>query len=163
MLLYCSVYYQIHVLKKTNNMKPRLLYALLFIIVLVSGCFNDKSALPAPTPSGTFTGQFRRVHITQKTGLRDTLKANIQVDLNSTTGYKVTGDTSTVHAGSYGTYSVNSSYIQFNDATLSPTIQPAKVHLAGIYQYYFDGTVFQMVYNTPLDTVSLQYDLKKVN
>jgi len=80
-----------------------------------------------------------------------------------TTGFKVTGDTSTVHAGSYGDYGVNSIYntVTFIDKTYPKTGIPTKAHLDGTYQYYYDGTVLQLLGNSALDTVSFQYNLTK--
>lgn len=145
-------------------MKFKLLYLFLLIIVLASGCLSNKSSAPVPAniPQGTFTGQFRRIHTNLKTGLRDTALANLQLVLNTTNGFKVTGDTSTLHAGSYGQCVLNQSYIQFYDVTYPATGTPAKAHLNGVYQYYYDGTVFQML-NNPADTLSLQYDMKKTS
>ena len=143
-------------------MKPKLLYALLILVVAASGCFTNKSA-PTPIPAGTFTGEFRRVHVNLKTTVADTQKANITLNLDLTTGFAVTGDTSTVHAGSHGGYSISSTYALFNDVTYSPTAKQTKVHLAGTYSYYYDGSTFQMVLNSAFDTLSYQYDLKKTN
>ena len=144
-------------------MKLKLLYALPFLMLL-AGCFSssDKSAAPVPFPSGNFTGQFRAIHQNSKTGYHDTLKATLQLSLSTTTGYKVTGDTATVHAGSFGQYAMNHTLVQFVDSTLPTTGTPKKVHLSGYYQYYYDGTVFQML-AAPSDTLVYQYDLKKVN
>ena len=145
-------------------MKSNLLYPLLVIVVFASGCFGNKNSAPAPAiPSGNFTGQFRRVHTSPRNGAMDTLKANLMLSLNVTTGFAVTGDTATVHAGSHGSYAIGSSYIEFSDVTFPPTGTPTKIHLSGVYQYYYDGTVFQMVANSYLDTISYQYDMKKVN
>jgi len=137
-----------------------------FLLVLASGCLSNKNNAPGPSrplPEGTFAGPFRLIHKSFKTGKRDTLKANINLTLSTTVGFKVTGDTATVHSGSYGDYVANSTYIQFFDKTYSSTKQPTKTHLTGIYQYFYDGTTFQMLASGALDTLSLQYDLKKVN
>lgn len=145
-------------------MKPQLLYFSLLIVVLASGCFSNKSSAPAPViPSGTFKGQFRRVHLNQSTAKRDTLSANIILTMNTATGYSVTGDTTKLHAGSYGGYAISSNLIQFNDLTYSASAPQTKIHLAGTYQYYYDGTIFQMVGYSALDTLAYQYDLTKSN
>jgi hypothetical protein len=150
--------------QKTGNMKSKLLCLLLLITVFASGCYSDKSAAPAPEiPVGTFAGQFRLVHTTYKTGMIDTLSANIQLTMNTSLDFSVTGDTSTVHAGSHGAYATSGNYIQFNDVTYPKTGIPVKAHLEGVYAYYYDGSIFQMVANSPFDTLSYQYDLKKVN
>ena len=144
-------------------MKSKLLYLLLLIIVFGSGCVNTKNNnTPVPVPAGTFTGTFRKIHQTAKTGKLDTASAAIQITLNTTTGFTVTGDTTTLHAGSYGGYAIASTFIEFNDVTLPKIGVPVKIHLNGAYQYYFDGTVFQMLSN-PSDTIAYQYDMKKVS
>jgi hypothetical protein len=144
-------------------MKLKLLYALP-LLTLLAGCMgsNNKNAAPVPVPSGNFKGQFRAIHQNSKTGYHDTLKAILNLSLSTTTGFKVTGDTATVHAGSFGDYAMNSALVQFVDNTLPTTGKPAKIHLSGYYQYYYDGTVFQML-AAPSDTLVYQYDLKKVN
>jgi len=144
-------------------MKHRLLYLFPILLVLLSSCFNNKTAAPASTttvPSGTFTGQFRLLRFSKKTGAYDTLSANIMLTMETSTGYKVTGDTSTIQAGSYGDYGISTlnSNIVFQDKTY-PT--PTKTHLNGQYQYQYDGTTLQMVANSALDTLSLQYNLTK--
>jgi hypothetical protein len=145
-------------------MKSKLLCLLLLIVVLASGCYSDKSSAPTPVVlAGTFTGQFRLVHTAYKTGVRDTLSTNIQLTMNNSMDFAVTGDTSTIHAGSHGVYATSGNYIQFTDITYPKTSIPVKAHLAGIYAYYYDGSIFQMVANSPFDTLSYQYDLKKVN
>ncbi|TWI95928.1 hypothetical protein JN11_04203 [Mucilaginibacter frigoritolerans] len=148
-------------------MKSKLLYSLftVTILALASGCISNKNT-PTPTnyPTGTFTGQFRLIRNNLTTGVHDTSSANIQLVLNATTGYSVTGDTSTLQAGSHGAYAINSNYIDFQDATYPKTGTPTKTHLNGIYQYYYDGSsVFQMLTASPLDTLVLEYDLKKTN
>lgn len=144
-------------------MKLNLLPVCLLAILILSSCVGNKSAAPVPVPAGNFTGEFRRVHIS-KTGVHDTLKANIQLSLDLTTGFAVTGDTLTVHAGSHGGYAISANYIQFNDITYPKTGTPSKIHLNGAYEYYYDGSsVFQMVTSTLPDTLSFQYDLKKAN
>jgi len=146
-------------------MKHKLLYLFPFLLALTSGCFGSKNSTPIPSPDGTFSGQFRLIQKHSKTGISDTATANIQLVLDLTTGYKVTGDTSTLHAGSYGDYGVNSIYntITFVDKTYPKTGIPTKTHLNGQYQYYYDGSTFQMVAFGALDTLILQYNLKKTN
>jgi hypothetical protein len=146
-------------------MKSKLLYSLFAITILASGCMGGKNnPTPVNYPSGTFTGQFRLIHTNLLTGKHDTSAANIQLTMSTATGYQVTGDTSTLHAGSKGAYAINAGYIDFQDATLPKTGTPKKTHLNGTYEYYYDGSsVFQMIPASSTDTLALQYDLKKTN
>jgi hypothetical protein len=142
-------------------MKHKILYALPIVTVLLAGCFGKPKVVPALIPSGTFTGQFRLLHRHTDTAPFDTTTANITVTLQTPAyTYTVTGDTSTVHAGSNGTWGTNGSYIIFNDKTLPKDGNSAKTHLSGVYLFQYDGTTLQMKANA-LDTLSLQYDLKK--
>lgn len=112
-------------------------------------------------PSGTFTGQFRYLHRHASNVPFDTVKANLTIKFGTPANtYAVTGDTSTVHAGSKGTFSVGSPYMVFADSTFSTTATTTKTHLAGAYIYYYDGTVFQLLAYSA-DTLSLQYDLRR--
>jgi hypothetical protein len=145
-------------------MKRILLYSLLSLAAFVSGCVANKSTAPAPlAPEGTFAGEFKVTTTNATTGAVDSLKATIQLQMEETTGYKVTGDTSTVHAGSYGSYAVNTSNstITFGDKTFPLTGTPAKVHLSGVYDYLYDGTTLQMAAYGSDNTVSYYYNLKK--
>jgi len=146
-------------------MKHKLLYLLPFILALASGCFGNKNNNPTPVtpPTGTFSGEFKLTHLNQKTGAIDSSKAIIQLQMETATGYKVTGDTATLHAGSYGSYIVSSdgAAIQFTDKTFPATGTPVKIHLSGIYQYLYNGSNLQMLAYGPLDTLSFYYNLKK--
>jgi hypothetical protein len=144
-------------------MKSIVLYLLLFVVVTAMGCFPKNTAPVPVTPEGNFTGQFTQVHLS-KSGKYDTLKANLNISLMRPTSYKVTGDTLKIHAGSYGAYGISGSYyIQFADYTFPTNGWPTKVHLAGVYEYYYDGTTFQLLYKFPTDTLSYQYNFTKVN
>ena len=139
----------------------KIIYLLPVLVALVSGCFNDQNSVPAPDPSGTFTGEFRRISKAADQSI-DTLKANIKVVIQPGIGYHVLGDTTTVHAGSKGHYGINGNGIMFVDDTYSATGTSTKTHLNGEYLFIYNGSVFQMVRNSG-DTLSLQYDLKKTN
>lgn len=143
-------------------MKHKLLYLIPIVALLMVGCFKKPAVnTTASTVSGTFTGTFRLLHRSNDKLPFDTTGCNVVVTINpSGNTYTVTGDTTTVHAGSHGTYSLSAPYIDFVDATYPLTGIPSKTHLNGVYEYYYDGTTFQMLaYST--DTLSLQYDLKK--
>jgi hypothetical protein len=146
-------------------MKKKLLYFLGLGMVIASGC-NKTTKLnipPALTPGGTFSGKFTLYHQNSKTGKTDSSSAILQLSLETATGFKVTGDTATLHAGSYGSYAVSASTsnIGFEDKTYPTTGTPKKIHLDGIYDYLYDGTTLQMAAYGPLDTLTYYYNLKK--
>src|ERR1700744_585176 len=104
-------------------MKHKLLYFIPVIVMFLTSCFGNKQA-PTPSLSGTFSGQFTLFHRHTTTTPFDTLKANITLNLTSANNsYTVTGDTSTVIAGSKGVYQLatNGNLILFIDNTLSTT------------------------------------------
>ncbi len=141
----------------------RLLYLLPLVFAFATGCIPKSNTPPSNTiPQGTFTGQFKLTHTSSKTGLKDSLTANIQLQIEPATGYTVTGDTATVHAGSFGSYGVNQSNytMLFVDKTFPPTGTPKKIHLAGVYDYIFNGTNLQLVAYGALDTLTYYYNLK---
>jgi hypothetical protein len=148
-------------------MRLTLLYLLTFLfafILLESGCGGDNISNPTPNvPEGTFSGKFSLYHLHDKSGVVDTQTAVVNLNIETSTGFKVTGDTSTVHAGSYGSFVVNSNYteIDFVDKTYPTTGTPAKVHLNGIYNYSFNGTTLQMVTTSAYDTLTYVYNLTR--
>jgi len=143
-------------------MNRNLLYLLPFLIILGAGCLKTNNDVKQPgTPSGTFSGQFRYLHRHSSNVPFDTVKTNLTITMTTPANtYAVTGDTSTIHAASHGTFSIGSPYMVFNDATFPPAGTATKTHLAGAYLYYYDGTVFQLLAYSA-DTLSLQYDLKR--
>jgi hypothetical protein len=145
-------------------MKRILLYSSLIFVALASGCVpTTVSPVVAAGPEGTFTGQFMYFHLHSKTGVVDTTKANIQLQMEQSTGFKVTGDTATIHAGSFGSYIVNTAYnnVDFLDNTYPTTGTPTKFHLNGVYAYTYDGTILKMVAYSAFDTLTYFYTLKK--
>jgi hypothetical protein len=143
-------------------MKHKLLYLLLPLIAFGTACTKSVPVTPVQIPAGTFIGQFRLLY--RKTGatvIDTTQLATLTINLNDLTkAYSVTGDTS-VHAGSFGTYTIAPPYILFTDKTYPTTGTPTKTHLSGTYEYYYDGTTFQMLNGN--DTLNYQYDLKRSN
>lgn len=143
----------------------KIFYLFPLLLLSASGCLKNSEPAPASTggPVGTFAGLFMYLHKHAKTGVIDTVKANVILSMQPTVGFKVTGDTSTVHAGSYGTCIVNSTYnvINFNDSTYPATGTPTKIHLNGLYQYAYDGSVFQLIAQSTSDTVAYLYNLKR--
>jgi hypothetical protein len=145
-------------------MKIKLTYLMPFLaILLVTAC--TKSDYNAPTvtlPTGTFIGQFMRIRRNPTTTKLDTVKANLNLSLSQTTGFQITGDTSTLHAGSKGSYAANAYYMQFIDQTYVATQPFTKYHLSGVYNYTYDGSNLK-VFISYADTLSLQYAFKKSN
>ena len=141
----------------------RTLYLLPFLLALYMGC-GPSSNTPTPDslPLGTFTGPYTYVHTRFNTGVTDTTRGILILNIETATGYKVTVDTSK-HAGSYGVCYVNSStgYINFVDKTAPASGTPAKIHLNGLYQYSYDGTNFQLAQEGALDTTAIIYNFKK--
>ncbi|HEY9002373.1 MAG TPA: hypothetical protein VIM89_13530 [Mucilaginibacter sp.] len=143
-------------------MKHKLLYLFLLFVIVVTGCAKKSTENVAPPiPSGTFTGEYQRYHRHTNQLPWDSVKTNLTINFTTPAyTYKVTGDTSTVHAGSYGTFGITYPFINFNDKTYSPTTTATKAHLEGYYNYAYDGTNLQM-YVTSSDTLIINYTLKK--
>lgn len=147
-------------------MKFKLLYLLTLLAAIVYGCGGSKNSNVQPIPDGTYSGEFRRLHIhSNNTSIIDTMKTNLVVYISpvSTGTYTVTGDTSTVHAGSKGSFIADGANhtMFFIDNTYPKSGPVTKTHLNGSYAYSYDGSAFKMVAYGPLDTLVLQYDLKK--
>jgi hypothetical protein len=148
-------------------MKRILLYSIpLILLAIVSSCGPGTTAAPqVGGPEGTFNGTFTFYYLHEKTGVTDTtVLPNIQLQLEQSTGYKLSGDTSTVLAASYGSYVVNIPYtaISFADKTYPASGTPTKIHLAGLYSYSWDGTNLVMTSYSAFDTLAYHYVLKKI-
>lgn len=143
-------------------MKHKLLYLLLFLAVVAAGCLKtQKAADPVPIPSGTFTGQFKVFHRHTDKVPFDSTKTTLTVKLTTPDyTYTVTGDTSTLHAGSHGTYAGNAVAMLFTDKTYAASSPFTKWHLNGLYSYTYDGTNLTIYYASS-DTLVLGYALKK--
>lgn len=139
-------------------MKKNLFGLLIILLVFVAGCAK-KEETQVEIPQGTFSGSFTRLHYSKATNTMDTLKANLVIKFSTTTGYAVLSDTSVVHAGSKGGYSVDQLYINFGNTTIpvGPIPTTGKVHLAGLYQYYYQGT--SLKFGKANDTLGYYYDL----
>lgn len=142
-------------------MKRLLIFLMPFVIMLGAGCLKHSDETNNfAIPEGNFAGTFMRIHYSVTTSKYDTLQANLNLSMDINTGYKVTGDTSTVHAGSFGNFSLDPYYIQFADNTLSSNSTSTKSHLAGTYQYLYDGQNFQMKV-VVADTLGYFYNFQK--
>lgn len=141
-------------------MKLKYVFFLPLLVLLSAGCLKNNNAdnNATPVPTGTFSGQFIRLHKNQA-GVIDTVKASLVLTLDVKTGYKVTGDT-TKHAGSYGDFALDPNYFLFDDKTYNATGPNLKSHLTGQYLYAYDGTRLQLQ-QTSIDTLTLFYDLTK--
>jgi hypothetical protein len=140
--------------------KNNLPYLLLFMLILATGCAKTPQDDPAIYPLGTFGGQFLLLNKKTSSPGYDTVKANLQLVLSTTTGYAVTGDTVRLHAGSYGSFYEDRTYIAFGDLTY-PMKTPTKIHLSGSYKYIYDGTRLLFGKTNP-DSVVYLYDLKRI-
>ena len=143
-------------------MKHKLLYLLVALVVVATGCFKSpKSATPVPLPSGTFSGEFKVFHRHTPNVPFDSTKTTLTIKLTTPDyTYTVTGDTSTLHAGSYGTYAGNQSSLLFTDKTYSASSPFTKWHLNGVYNYSYDGSNL-VIYYSGSDTLVIGYSLKK--
>ena len=130
----------------------------MILLVIVAGCAKQEET-PVIIPQGKFSGSFTRLHLNRTTNKIDTLKANMVINFSTTTGYAVLSDTSVVHAGSKGSYTLDRLYIQFGDNTIpvGPVPTTGKSHLAGIYEYTYTGTSFKFAKSN--DTLGYYYDL----
>jgi len=133
------------------------------IILFLSACSKVNDTQPAVIlPTGNFTGQFLRIRLNPTTSKYDTSKASLQLSLSQSAGFAITGDTSTLHAGSHGSYAANAYYMQFIDQTYIPASPGPKYHLQGVYNYAYNGTQL-LIYVSYADTLSLQYNFTKSN
>jgi len=145
-------------------MKLKAIYLLLPVALLASACLKEPNT-PTETPNyplGAFAGKFTRIHLNKATSKTDTAYATIQLAMSSSTGFAVTGDTATVHAGSKGGFGGTVSEIGFNDITWGSPVSKNKTHLHGTYSYTFNGTILQ-INGMSGDTLSYRYDLTKIS
>ena len=148
-------------------MKNKVMYLLPLMLALTTGCIRNASnpnydPSNYPYPLGIFTGKFTRIHKSYYPLKYDTATAALKLVLSTSTGFAITGDTSTVHAGSYGSFSENASYMGFNDATYYPAAWPAKTHLSGVYMYTYDGLDLNFS-NSVADTLWNNYTFVKIS
>lgn len=146
-------------------MKRNVICLLTIAAACLYGCAGKSNVLPnTPVPvSGTFTGQFKLYHVNRTTNSSRVDSAYIGLVMETATGYKITGDTSKLHAGSHGSYLVDpsSSEILFADQTYPPGSSSPKVHLTGSYNYQYDGTTLQLVTYGAQDTLQYFYRLTR--
>jgi hypothetical protein len=141
-------------------MKHKLLFLFLSLIVIATGCVKGSSKnQPAPTPSGTFTGEFKVLHRHTDKAAWDSAKTSLTVLFNTPAyTYAVSGlDTSTLHVASHGTFGISAPYIYFTDAEANNLL--TRWHLNGYWVYNFDGKNLVM-YISSSDTLVAGYNLK---
>jgi len=131
-----------------------------------AGCAGKKNDVVPNTPvpiSGTYSGQFKLYHVDGANTITRIDSTNLILTMETATGFKVTGDTTKLHAGSYGSYEVNSttSQIFFADKTFPLTGTPAKIHLSGPYNYEYNGTTLAMLAYGPQDTLQYYYQFTR--
>ena len=143
-------------------MKHQLIFLLPLLVLFMAGCMKSTPDIPPqPLPSGTFTGTFKMLHRHTDKVPYDSVKTNLTLTLQpAVNAFAVTGDTSTVHAGSFGSFSFLSQYIEFSDKTYSATSTSSKMHLNGTYFFNYDGTNL-VIEATSSDTLTVGYFLKK--
>lgn len=140
-------------------MKHKLIYFLPFILMLGAGCLkhNDDTNPQLNVPIGIFNGTFKVLHINAAhTGYDTTQKVNLTLAMDLTTGFSVTGDTSTVHAGSHGDFALDAINIRFADNSGTSS----KIQLNDLYDYTYDGSNF-IISRSYADTLGYLYTLKK--
>jgi len=144
-------------------MKRYLLYFLGALLTFATACVKTVPYVPPATPTtGTYIGTFKHLYRATNTVPFDTIaKASVTMSLDATAGtFKVTADTTKILAGSYGTYTFDSGYMVFSDATYPKTGVPTKTHLSGYYAYAVSGTQFNLV-GAVADTAGYVYQLVK--
>lgn len=132
-------------------MKKVLLALLIVATAFTVGCHKNTDG-PMPTPVGTFTGKFTLWNL-KRQDVVDTISVNIVLKSTANGLFKISGDTTSIHAGSHGVFDSNFESIQFADSTATAYINPAismpvigkKIHLNGSYECNYDGTNLQIM------------------
>ena len=155
--------YYVSVTKLFVKMKHKLLYLFLLLVIVTTACIKSTPQnQPAPTPSGTFTGEFKVLRRHTDKLPWDSVKTTLTVQFNTPAyTYTVSGlDTSTLHVASNGTFGISAPYIYFTDQLANSS--PTRWHLNGYYNYNYDGTTLIMVVSSS-DTLVAGYNLKKTS
>jgi hypothetical protein len=149
-------------------MKSKFIYLLPLLLLLAVACsknyYNpDTDPNKKGYPLGNFTGNFVSIHKKYKPTRYDTTTAALKLTLSTNTGFNVTGDTATVHAGSYGSFSEDFVNMAFYDITYPIIYKAKKTHLSGFYTYIYDGVNLKMTSGMQSDTLTNFYYFTKTN
>jgi hypothetical protein len=149
-------------------MKSKFIYLLFLPLILAISCsknyYNpDTDPNNKGYPLGTFTGNFVSIHKRYRPTRYDTTTAALNLTLSTNTGFNVTGDTATLHAGSYGSFSEDFVNMAFYDITYPIIYKPKKAHLSGFYTYIYDGVNLKIASGVQSDTLTIFYYFKKTN
>jgi hypothetical protein len=106
-------------------MKSKFIYLLPLLLLCATGCVKTTPPNTDNYPLGIFSGKFTVIHKSKATSKLDTMSAKLKLELSTSTGFTITGDT-TIHAGSYGSFSENAVNMIFNDATYPTSGFPKK-------------------------------------
>lgn len=134
--------------------------------MLAAGCMKNSDVQPTPLPNltGSWSGYFYKLRINAaKTGMDTANKVALNLSLNTVTGYTITGDTATVHGGSFGGFQYDNAVFLFGDKSYAASAPQTKVHLDGYYDYLYTAAQnrLQMSYEFANDTLVYYYDFRK--
>jgi hypothetical protein len=153
---------------KRATIKHILIYLLPALLLCLYGCIKtqpdpQKYLADKGYPLGTFEGNCVKLHRKTVYHQFDTAKVNLRLTLSTNTGYSIAVDTTTWHAGSYGSFSEDFVNMIFDDSSYPAASKPKKTHLSGFYTYDYDGTNLIITPGgTQSDTLQFTYHLKRV-
>lgn len=114
-------------------------------------------------PLGTFVGDCTRIRKKSYDYKYDTAKVNLTLVLSTNTGFSLNGDTTTWHAGSYGSFSEDFVNMGFEDASQAAASSSKKIRLSGYYTYDYSGnTLIITPGGAQSDTLRYTYTFKKI-
>lgn len=149
--------------------KHILIFLLPAVMLYLTGCIKtqrdpDQYLADKGYPLGTFTGNCLKLRKKAYDYSYDTIKVNLTLTLSTNTGYRLTGDTTSWHAGSYGSFSEDFASIVFDDLSLPASATTKRTHLSGLYSYDYEGSTLIIKPAAPQsDTLKFIYNFKKIN
>ncbi len=153
---------------KRATIKHTLIYLLPALLLCLDGCVKtqrdpEKYLADKGYPLGTFEGNCIKLRRKTVDFKFDTVKVKLKLILSTNIGYSLSGDTTSWHAGSYGSFSEDFANMVFDDVTHPSSSTSKKTHLSGFYTYDYDGTTLII---TPggaqSDTLRFTYNLKRI-